>query len=676
MCSIKRFGRSVLCALLLISLSGCRHEKQDSYTLGQWIQKLVTVSGIQIDESQPDPYYLAAKGFSVIQDDAAYDPDIVLDRQWLAYTLVNLAQFDEIKDVVITDLDDSLFPDHIRRITDIMPLEDQKFRPEEHVSEEDALKYLNLTLKTMGDRRIMQTETEIEWNEEGQDVTFTEPSSVEDQVFVFQGPVPYEPGQIICDENGNIGRVTEITYDNDLTYVNTEEVTVLDLSDSMYLSGSTEVDFSKAEIIAGDGEIVQFYDDDDPMTNMSFSEYSKNIDLDGYSVSLSSSSTGFKAEVKKNLPSGSKAYANVRLSSLRCDYEWLSEKQDIRNVYLRLRFDTEENFGVRHTSYTKRYGDFSKIDPKDFISTAKNFFQDADHVVQKTLTLATVSVPIPNAPLMKLEVNVDLNIYVSGRVEITLHQAHEIGCEIRNSTVRMIQKMDPTHEEDIQASMKVTSGIRFGLKMTGMELCNVSLLGGAESSVKTSVHLYEKDGTHTTVQTDLPVDVVDDLAQGNGNVLVCADMDAHIIGEINVNSKGSLLGRMGLSRTITVLNNENASLLPKGYRHLENFHFVESCTRNDRKPTVEKQEIKVTGKITLERYALAMGKGGYRSIVVTGLPEGYSASDLIYTVTDSSVAVVSENGRVTGRTPGATEVKVETSDGKYSSSISILVTTS
>lgn len=675
MCSIKRSGRSVLCALLLICSIGCVHKQMDSYTLGQWLQKLVTVSGIQIDTTQPDPYYHAAKGFSVMQDDVSYDPDTILDRQWLAYTLVNLAQFDEVKNVEIKDIHQSIFPDHIRKITDIMPLVNNRFRPEEPVTETEALKYLNLTLKTMSDRKIMKTETDITWNEDGKKVIEIQPDTVSDNIFTFYGSVPYSIGQIICDDNGHLGRITDITYTDEMTVVTTEEITLLDLSDSMYLSGSTDVDFSKAEILDENGEIIQSYDDS-TTTNMALSAYTKTMEKDGYMVVITSSSTGFKAEVRRELPDGSKAYANVRLASLRCDYEWLSEKKDIKNVYLRLRFNTEENFGVRHTSYTKKYGDFSKIDPKDFISTAKNFFQDADHVVEKTLTLATVRVPIPNAPMMKLEMNVDLNIYVSGRVEITLHQAHEIGCEIRNGTIRMLQKMDPTHQEDIQAIMKVTSGIRFGLKMTGMELCNASLLGGVQAGMKTYVHLYDSDGKKTTVETDLPNDVVDDLAQDNVNVLVCADLDAHIIGEISVNSKSTLLGKMGLSKTITVFNGQNASLLPEGYRHLENLHFVEQCTRNDRKPTVEKQEIHVTGKITLERYALAMSEGGYRTIVVTGLPEGYRTADLIYTVNDETIAIVSENGRVTGRQSGATEVIVQTMDGKYSTSLSVLVTTS
>lgn len=675
MCSIRKAGRSVLCALLLICSTGCAYKQVDSYTLGQWLQKLVTVSCIQIDNTQPDPYYHAAKGFSVMQDDVSYDPDTILDRQWLAYTLVNLAQFDKVKDVEIEDIQKSIFPDHIRKITDIMPLENNRFRPEEPVTETEALKYLNLTLKTMSDQRIMKTETDITWNEDGKKVIEVQPDRVTDNIFTFYGSVPYSIGQIICDNNGHLGRITDITYSDEMTFVTTEEITLLDLSDSMYLSGSTNVDFSKAEILDGNGEIIQSYDDN-TATNMALSAYTKTMEKDGYTVAITSSSTGFKAEVRRELPNGSKAYANVRLASLRCDYEWLSEKKDIKNVYLRLRFNTEENFGVRHTSYTKKYGDFSKIDPKDFISTAKNFFQDADHVIEKTLTLATVRVPIPNAPMMKLEMNVDLNIYVSGRVEITLHQAHEIGCEIRNGTIRMLQKMDPTHEEDIQATMKVTSGIRFGLKMTGMELCNASLLGGVQAGMKTYVHLYDSDGKKTTVETDLPNDVVDDLAQDNVNVLVCADLDAHIIGEISVNSKSTLLGKMGLSKTITVFNGQNASLLPEGYRHLENLHFVEQCTRNDRKPTVEKQEIHVTGKITLERYALAMSEGGYRTIVVTGLPEGYRTADLIYTVNDETIAIVSENGRVTGRQSGATEVIVQTMDGKYSTSISVLVTTS
>ena len=101
--------------------------------------------------------------------------------------------------------------------------------------------------------------------------------------------------------------------------------------------------------------------------------------------------------------------------------------------------------------------------------------------------------------------------------------------------------------------------------------------------------------------------------------------------------------------------------------------FVKECTRKDRKKKVQYEEIAVSDKIRLERYALAVPVNGYRQINVTGLPEGYSVSDLIYESRDTDTAVVSSNGRVTGKVSGSCEVTVTTNDGKYSISLSVLV---
>ena len=633
---------------------------------------LVERSGIQMEHNNAIE---AAYSYGVIDEHITIDSSLLLTREWMAYTLVNLTGMDDPYNGEIRDIEDCQFADEVRCSIPLIPLQNDMFYPLKEVEKQEALSILDQAVSICNQRVISRTLTDVQ---ENRDISLKKleypPTVNEDGLLKSQEGLQEE--DVICwyDEEGypNYGKIVkDDTYEG----YRLQEMDLFSLYDSVHLSGSTSVDFSKVQIMDGNGDIIH-QAQDDVTSPMAISSYTSSFDIQEWKVTLNATSTGLKAEVSKEMLNGSKAYANVRVSGLRFDYQWLSEKQSVKDVYFKVAFNSEENFGVRHTSYKKLYGDFSKVDPGDFASTVKNFFQDADHCVQKTLTLATVTVPIPSAPGISLQMKVELNIYVSGRIEISMSQAHTLGCEIRNGTTRLIQKMDPKHTEDIRATAKLTSGLRFALRMSGFELCNAALNAGVETSLTTDLHLYDKDGSHTVVQTDLPTDVADELSEGNGNVLVCADLDAHLIGEVDLNSQSSVLGKLGMNRTVTIFSVKNASLLPSGMRHLENFHFVSACTRKGSTSVIVNDAPKVTGKITLERYAYAIGINGYRTIAVTGLPEGYTKEDLVYESADAKIAMVSVNGRVTGKAVGSTEITISTKDGKHTAFVSILVKTS
>ena len=671
-CSLSRRMRSVFCTLLMLFTCGCRKQQEQLFTLGEWIQELVERSGIQVDEGST--CMDAAIAYGVIEDHVVIDPDIPLTKEWAAYTLVNLCGMDDPYTGNIKDLSEVQFEHHIRCSIPLLPLDHDCFKPHQLIEKQEAFSLLDQALTRINQRVITETKTDIHWKP---DVTVQklDQAPVMDENGYLMSKYDILPGEVVNwqDLYGQVH--TAIVKDAEDGHGFTlEEADLLSLTDAVHLSGSTSVDFSKAQIMDGNGYIIQ--DAESSVTEqMAVRHYTSSYNIQDWKVTLSAASTGLKVEVSKEMKDGSKAYANVKLNGLKCDYEWLSEQNNLKDVYFKLSFNSEENFGVRHTDYRKLYGDFSKVDPSDFVSTVKNFFQDADHCVQKTLTLATINVPIPSAFAVSLQMKVDLNIYVSGRIEITMHQSHVLGCEIRNGSTRLIQKMNPTHTEDIRASAKASAGLRFALKMAGFELCNAALLTGVESSITTYVHLYHEDGSHTAQQTDLPADVVDELSKGNGNVLVCADLDAHLIGEVDLNTASSVAGKLGLKKTIRIFDAQNASLLMEGMKHLENFHFVNACTRKGSTQVITNDAVKVTGKITLERYAYAIAVNGYRTIHVTGMPEGYSTQDLVYESSNPDIAVVSENGRVTGRASGSAEITITTADGRHSAYVSILVNT-
>ena len=688
--SIKRFIRAVLCMALMIPYTAC--SSYQSFTLGEWIQELVEETGIDISHNKEpyfetvtkdSPYFAyvqSATEYGILDPKESFDTEEPLTRLWLACTVVRFAHPSyQAYTHTITDLSDSYFKEEVETAVSIglMKLDEQdQFNGNEPVKKEEADEVLKKARKIADERIITETKTDITFQDDLSAKEISSESSVNDHEILVGSDTELKEGEYIhwiseTDHLEHYGRIMSIQDETDGRHIIYEDIDLLGITERMELSGSTDVDFTKAEIIGGDGVLIQSAENDG-FTNMASYAFTKSFNLEGYKVTLYGGVSGLKAEVKKELATGAKAYANIRVGGVHCDYEWLSEEKNLKDVYVKVKFDSEQNAGVNSTSYKKKVGDFSKLDPKDFVNSIRGFFVNSGEAVEKTLTLAKVRMPVPNAPLMNIQMSLDMTVYVSGKIELTFHQSNVLGCEIRNGHARMIHSTDPDVYTDIKASTKLLGSVNFALLMTNLRLCDLALQAGAEAYVLPVVHLYEGD-KHTTENLDAPLAELDELASENENVLVCADYSAKMIGQVKVNSSSTILGKFGLIRSKNVFSDAKYNLVPEGYRHMENMQFVKECTRKDRKKKVQYEEIAVSDKIRLERYALAVPVNGYRQINVTGLPEGYSVSDLIYESRDTDTAVVSSNGRVTGKVSGSCEVTVTTNDGKYSISLSVLV---
>lgn len=688
--SIKRVIRAVLCMALMIPYTAC--SSYQSFTLGEWIQELVEETGIDISQNK-DPYFdsvteqspyfayvQSAVEYGILDSKESLDTEAPLTRLWLAYTAVHFAHPSyQSYTYSIADLSDSYFSEEAETAVSIglMKLDEHnRFNGNETVARKEAEEVLKKAVKIADERVISETKTDITFKEEQSAKNIILQKQIADGEMLVGYDTELKEGEYIhwYDERDHLehyGHIENIIDETDGRHIIYADIDLLGITERMELSGSTDIDFTKAEITGGDGVVIQNAEETD-FTNMASYAFTRSFDLDGYKVTLYGGVSGLKAEVKKELPYGAKAYANIRVGGVHCDYEWLSEENSLKDVYVKVKFDSEQNAGVKTTSYKKKVGDFSKLDPKDFVNSIRSFFVKSDDAVEKTLTLASVRMPVPGAPLMNIKMSLDMTVYVSGKIELTLHQSNVLGCEIRNGHARMIHNTDPDVYTDIKASTKLLGSVNFALLMTNIKLCDLALQAGSEAYVQPVVHLYDGD-EHTIENLDVPLSELDELASENENVLVCADYSAKLIGQVKVNSSSTILGKFGLTRTLNVFSDDKYNLVPEGYRHMENMQFVKECTRKNRKKKVQYDEMTVSDKIRLERYALAIPLNGYRQIHITGLPEGYSVSDLIYESKDSNIAIVSSNGRVTGKKSGSCEVAVSTNDGKYSISLSVLV---
>ena len=149
-------------------------------------------------------------------------------------------------------------------------------------------------------------------------------------------------------------------------------------------------------------------------------------------------------------------------------------------------------------------------------------------------------------------------------------------------------------------------------------------------------------------------------------------MNAYWVGDVQLNSSKTFLGKLGLSHTFNVLNSKNASLFG-GSKHFENWVAVDQCTRKKRVVLAESEDIVVSEKIQIDSYSKIVGIGDVVSIKVKGLPKGYKKDDLKYSIEDTTIASVSSSGDIKGIKEGATIVHISTKDDVYEIQCQILV---
>ncbi len=78
--------------------------------------------------------------------------------------------------------------------------------------------------------------------------------------------------------------------------------------------------------------------------------------------------------------------------------------------------------------------------------------------------------------------------------------------------------------------------------------------------------------------------------------------------------------------------------------------------------------------IILDNNSLNLAVGDQEQIVISILPEGLEATDLIYESSDPSIATVSKTGVIKALKEGTVTITIKDKDGKYSTSIEVLIT--
>ena len=693
-----------LAGALLCSLStGCASPAVAGITLGDWIVLLDEQAGIQqYDATKPyfvnvregSPYYdavQAAVEWKVLDTNTAFDPYAQLTREWAAYTLMNLTERDltQAPQNEIRDISHTRFPKQVSAAVSsgLMTLDKHdRFCPTKELPKDEAITYLELTVDLINHKTFEPSFGSLEWNK---DVEFSDEDPVEvdpeEGTAVFSKEAAIQPGQYVVSnspkDSGTLYQIESVTPKADATEAILKPAEPETVISSIDAADSFSIDFNQATIIDEmDGSILQEGAETSyvnptgiQMMDQRVKTFTKSHTIKGYTVTYSVTATGFKAEVKKETPVGLNVYGNLAVSAVKPTYRWKMKNGTIEDGYFTMDFMTTESLGCRIGSYKNLYGDFSRIDPNDFLGTVRNLFQKKQDVAEMELPLATIRIPVPSAPVLSMILQLQLRLYSSGKAELALTQKEKAGMEIRDGKMRVIGDFDAKADATIRASTSLMGGIRMAMALSGMKLADITTEAGAKALVASTVHLYDAKGTHRTMSaTDVPSDMVDDLSDGNGNILTCADIKAYKVADIQLNSGNTMAGKLGFSKTITLLNEHNGKLIPGMSTHMENGHFVDHCTRGDRLKPDQSSLLVEADQIRIKDYSLIADPGETRELVVKAIPKGYSLDDL--EVTSEKPEIASAAGTtITAHREGSTIIHLRTSDGKYEVSCTMLV---
>lgn len=692
-CSIRHFLCLITTVLILLSC-GCAKEPENPVTCGEWIRLINEKAGL-MPEFRPEPYYVnitssseyfasvqTAVEWGILDTGYPFDPDQYLNRELTAYTLMNLAdRHDTDIKTDIKDLSNTIYADSVKNAvasglmhTDTRGL----FHPKTIVEKQEAEALLDQILSVMNDREIQETKTEVKWDnqETPKEIEVEDFDETENTAYVQSADGIKEKDTVCFEKDGKKYLYTArgITQEEKGFRIDLEETDILSHTEQIDLSGDTYINFDNAEILTDDNTVIQ-KQQSAVATPQLMSVFSKTREFDthGFHVTIASAGSSVRIEAVRKLPHGSVITGRLAVNSVQVKYSFNRKKGQEEDAYFKLSFQTEEYAGMHTAVQRTMYPDLKDVNIKSVPDLFQKFFAQNGDTAEAVIPLCRIRIPLPEAPMMDLNMKLQLSLSAQGRAELQLVQTHIYGFEIRNGKTRIIRDFSNDQNAVMKASAQVSADILFGADFLNQTLMDAGLQTGAAMSLSTVLHLFDEDGNHSVCSSAVPPDAAEEMSAGNPDVLVCADIHAGWILNLRLNSASSFLGRKGFGKSINLLNVNNAPLFPGMKTHLENFVFVDRCTRGDRMRKTDYDEIAVTKMISMDRYSLIVYAGTQETIHITGLPEGYSFEDLQFTSEDPSIASVDHTGLVKGYQEGNTVVTVSTKDRKHQVECHIMV---
>lgn len=622
----KKIQKCLAVLLLLITCTACKSSPK--YVVGDFLNDVAVLSGIS-DSYDTNDNFIKLKRWGIIDSEDITKISEPLNYYFLCETITRLIEENDDYLTVIKNLG----------------WMDVNAKADSIVSKQEALKIINSAVDYMNNKHI-ESIYEYDYKDEIK--------STQDDLKI---------GDIVFDENEY--KIVEGINDDEVSYRKAE---INEIYSRLNISDSFEVNFETAEIIPYESYEVTNYVNNN--YNLLASNKNHVFYTDGFRVSYTPSKSGISIHASKDINKVN-VFCDLDINSIKPSYKYNFEEDDVKNSYFKIDFNTTETIGASIGRYKKYQLDFRDIDSSSFKGLLDSIVKKEKDEVEATIKVCQIRTPIPNVPTAYFNIDILIKLYVSGKVEMVCYNTHELGFETKNGVLRSICNNEHDLDMIASASAKAALGLNFNLEALSYRLMDLELDGGARSTIRTTMHLYDEEGSESEEEVDLAYSTVDEIASENSNVKICGDLSLNWLFDIIVNTTSTQMFKMGFTKKISILDEDNQIF--NNLHHIENGMFVEHCTRKTKKQhTLNTNTNIYSNKIVLESYAEVLDKGSTFKINVTSLPKGYTTNDLIYKSEDVNIANINEN-YIIANNSGVTKIKVYTKDEKYTSYINVLV---
>ena len=619
---LRHFIKLILIVCLAVLHTGCDIQKQ--WTWQQWLEE-VSLQG----------------GFTTAKVNALEDLD--------EFELIDLAAYamDESLTYSMVEYTAEALVNHVLGLNELLSIKKDQVLTDKQA--QNALAWLVDQLNDFGS----ETKTEIVYQSKPIAVT-------------------------VIERNGNWIKVTEEVAIDDLVELDSHVFQVsevengwISLSEADYeaikemnLEGRVSFDPLDSQIVVQE-EILEL--NQMPGAGLPAARLSKSFEIQGFTVRISASSDSIHVYASKKMPSVFPVFVQFDINEINCSFKWKTKEDQVEASALKVSYETSLTSGLRTTDYEDRVLDFSKTDSSNLIQSLKNAFVRKSDVLEESIELAQIQLPFPQIPVCMLKMKIMLHLYAGGKAEIAFESDHETGFELINGHLRRISSIEKQSHTSLRASAKATTKLQFGLSVAAKDCMDIAVETGIQAVAETKAMM--EDGKHQSI--DVPYELAEEASAQNDQLIVCADLDAYWILNLLLNSKNTVLGNMGISKQIELINSSNGSLFGKTI-HLENFQRVEHCTRSFMKESDISIELN-SDRIELKHYLLILEEGESELIEISALPEKLHQNELIYCSMDDKIASVNSKGKVKALKSGETIVIVSSKDGEYESQCSVFV---
>ena len=352
--------KKILVLALLINLVGCINKNDDEYiTIDEWFNCIITSMKIEVKDNNVQSLI----NWEILNEKDNFALNNKLNNDLFAKTILRIN-----KEYAENYLEIAYQKNIISNI-----------KKDDLVKKDEALKQLELAVNKRNNQSFINNYDIVENPyiktlknakiEKGKIIIYDDIELVEDNIIKY---------------NNEYFIISDIIKENQQMQAKIEPCDILEAFESIDISDSFEVDFSKAEIIDdGNNDIIfnkySAKNADLKPLSLAFFE-SKTIEMKGYKIEIKLSNAQLVVNAQKELSNGMDQYFKLTLNNLKPSFKFKMEDQKIKDAYLKVDFDTIASAGIKNGIAKDLYADFKNVDSSNFISAAKSLFKKYNEV--------------------------------------------------------------------------------------------------------------------------------------------------------------------------------------------------------------------------------------------------------------------------------------------------------